>query len=60
MTWTKINDMQRVCGDYAIVKNACAASKMQFALFDKNGKIVKQFQRYDEAIKYHETNILKA
>ena len=59
MTWTKIN-AQRVCGDYVIAKNACTASNMQFALLDKNGKFIKQFERYDAAIKYHEKNILKA
>ena len=59
MTWTKIN-AQRVCGDYVIAKNACTASNMQFSLFDRNGKIVGQFERFDAAIKYHETNILKA
>ena len=53
MTWTKIN-AQRVCGDYSIAKNACSASNMQFALFDRHGKIVKQFERYDAAIRFHD------
>ena len=59
MTWTKINDMQRKCGDYVIAKNACTASNLQFALLDKNGKFIKQFERFDAAIKYHETEIKK-
>ena len=60
MTWTKINDMQRKCGDYVIAKNHCTASNLKFALLDKNGKFIEQFERYAEAIKYHETNIIKA
>ena len=58
MTWTKIN-AQRVCGDYVIAKNACTASNMPFALFNRHGKIVKQFERYDDAIKFYETEIKK-
>ena len=54
MTWTKTNDMQRKCGDYVIAKNHCTQSNMQFALFDRHGKIVKQFERYDSAIKFHD------
>ena len=53
MTWTKINAMQRLCGDYVIAKNACTASNMQYALLNRHGKIVKQFERYGEAIKFH-------
>ena len=53
MTWTKIN-AQRVCGDYVIAKNACTQSNMQYALFNRRGKIVKQFERYSAAIKYHD------
>ena len=53
MTWTKING-QRVCGDYAIAKNACTQSNMQYALFDRRGNIIKQFERYDAAIKFHD------
>ena len=59
MTWTKINATQRQCGDYVIAKNACTESNMQFALFDRHGKIVKQFERFDAAIKFHETEIKK-
>ena len=33
---------------------------MQYALFNRRGNIVKQFERYDAAIKFHEANILKA
>ena len=53
MTWTKING-QRVCDDYVIAKNACTLSNMQFALFNRRGKIVKQFERFDAAIKFHD------
>ena len=52
--------MQRKCGDYVIAKNHCTASNLKFALLDKNGKFIEQFERYAEAIKYHETNIIKA
>ena len=46
--------MQRVCGDYTIAKNAYITSNMQFALFNRQGMIVKQFERFDEAIKFHD------
>ena len=57
MTWTKINATQWQCGDYVIAKNACTQSNMQFALFNRNGKIVKQFERYDDAIKFYDERI---
>ena len=54
MTWEKINNMQRKCGDYVIAKNHCSASNLRFALFNRSGQIVKQSERYDDAIKFYE------
>ena len=57
MTWTKINDMQRKCGDYVIAKNHCTVSNLRFALKDRNSKFIQEFERYDDAIKFYETEI---
>lgn len=54
MAWVKLNDMQRKCGDYVIAKNHCSLSNLKFALIDKNGKFLGQFERFDDAIKYYD------
>ena len=55
MTWLKINNMQRKCSDYVIAKNHCSASNLRFALKDRNGRFINEFERYDDAIKFYES-----
>ena len=57
MTWEKINNTQRKCGDYVIAKNHCSASNLRFALKDSNGRFINEFERYLDAIKFYEAEI---